>query len=212
MSQEQIRVLVVDDHIIVREGITSLLEAFADLELVGEAENGRQAVNLCVELQPDVILMDLVMPEMSGIDAIRAIKQRYRHVQVLALTSYTNRELVKGALEAGAIGYLLKNVSAFELAQAIRNAHKAEPTLAPEATQSLLDVMARPAANYGLTEREKEVLQQVVRGKKNEQIAETLNISISTVKNHVSSILKKLDVTTRTAAASKAIKEKLADK
>ncbi len=208
-AQETIRVLVADDHIIVREGLESLLDAFPDLELVGEAENGRVAIELAQALQPDVILMDLIMPEMNGIEAIKKIKQQNKQVQVLALTSFSNKTLVKDALEAGAIGYLLKNVPAVELAQAIRNAHRAEPTLAPEATKLLLETIVQPPSDYGLSDREKEVLRHIVAGKKNEDIALALRISPSTVKNHVSSILTKLNVKSRTTAATKAVQENL---
>jgi len=208
-ENQPIRVMVVDDHIIVREGIASILETFPDLQMVAEAKNGLEALETARKLRPDVILMDLSMPEMGGIEATRKIKGIHEQTQILALTSFTENELVQGVLEAGAIGYLLKNVSADELAQAIRDAFNAEPTLAPEATQSLLNAISSPKPDYGLTKRELEVLQEIVHGKMNEQIAQTLNITVSTVKNHVSSILNKLDVTTRTAAAYKATREKL---
>lgn len=210
--QETIRVLVVDDHMMVREGIASLLEAYPDLKLVGEAKNGREAVTLCNDLRPDVVLMDLVMPEMDGVEATKEITQTHKQVHVLALTSYVDKKLVKNTLEAGAIGYLLKNVTADELAQAIRSASRAEPTLALEATQSLLQAISQSKSDYGLTKREKEVLQLIMRGETNEQIAQSLSITLSTVKNHVSSILTKLGVSSRTAASYKAMKEKIAGK
>jgi len=205
-----IRVLLVDDHAVVRSGLAAFLLAFDDLELVGEAASGEEAVRLCEQSRPDVVLMDLVMPGMDGATATRAIRERCPQIQVIALTSFKEKELVEGALEAGAIGYLLKNVSAEELADAIRKAHAGKPTLAPEATQVLIQAARQPPApGFDLTEREREVLALMVEGLSNPEIAERLVVSPSTVKFHVSNILSKLGVASRTEAVALAVQHHL---
>jgi len=206
-----IRVMLVDDHAVVRSGLSAFLLAFDDLELVGEAGSGEKAIALCAQLTPDVILMDLVMPGMDGAETTRAIRERCPEIQVIALTSFKEQELVEGALQAGAIGYLLKDVSAHELANAIRAAHSGKPTLAPEAAQALIQATRQPAYKPGidLTEREQEVLALMVEGLTNNQIAERLVVSISTAKFHVSSIISKLGVNSRTEAVALALKQKL---
>jgi NarL family two-component system response regulator LiaR len=211
MSEHKpIRVVIVDDHDMVRSGLAVFLESFEDLELVGEAADGFDAVRLCARSRPDVVLMDLVMPEMDGTEATRAIRQADPHVQVIALTSFAEDQLVEQALRAGAIGYLLKNVSIDDLANAIRAAAGGKPTLAPEAFRSLMKATGRPAvSDYDLTEREKEVLQLLVEGQNNAQIAEHLVVSRATVKTHVSSILAKLGVSNRVEAASFALQHNL---
>jgi len=167
-----IRVLLVDDHAVVRSGLGAFLLAYDDLELVGEAASGEEAVRLCERFQPDVVLMDLVMPGMDGATATRLIREHCPQIQVIALTSFKEKELVEGALEAGAIGYLLKNVSAEELANAIRKAHAGKPTLAPEAAQVLIQAARQPPApGFDLTEREREVLALMVEGLSNPEIA-----------------------------------------
>ncbi len=213
MSESKvIRVLLVDDHAVVRSGLAAFLLAYEDLELVGQAGNGAQAVRLCGELNPDVVLMDLMMPEMDGATATRKIRESYPHIQVIALTSFPEEDLVQKALQAGAIGYLLKNISADELAEAIRKAHAGKPTLAPEATQVLMHAASRPPApGYDLTPREREVLALMVEGMNNTEIAERLVVSQSTVKFHVSSILSKLGVSSRTEAVALALNSKLVD-
>jgi len=206
----QIRVMLVDDHAVVRSGLGAFLTAFDDLELVAEAGGGEEAVRLCEEAQPDVVLMDLVMPGMDGAAATRAIREKCPHIQVIALTSFKEEALVEGVLQAGAIGYLLKNVSADELADAIREAHAGRPTLAPEAAQALIQSTRKPQApGYDLTERELEVLALMVEGLSNPEIAERLIVSRSTVKFHVSNILSKLSATSRTEAVSLALKHNL---
>ena len=205
-----IRVLLVDDHAVVRSGLSAFLLAFDDLELIGEASSGEEAVRLCDRLQPEVVLMDLVMPGMDGAQATRAIREKCPAIQVIALTSFKEKELVEGAMEAGAIGYLLKNVSADELARAIREAHAGRPTLAPEAAQALIQARREPRKiGYDLTEREQEVLALLVEGLNNPEIAERLVVSRSTAKFHVSSILSKRGVASRTEAGALAVKEDL---
>lgn len=211
--ENRIRVMLVDDHQVVRQGFTLFLKAFADLELVGEAANGQQAVDLCDELKPDVILMDMVMPILDGASATRIIRERQPHVQVIGLTSFSdNRELVTKALEAGAIGYLFKDISIDDLAKAIRTAYQGDPILAPEATRMLIQARTQPTAkDYNLTEREREVLASVVAGMNNREIAEQLILSRSTIKFHVSSILGKLGASSRTEAVAIALQAKLVD-
>jgi two-component system, NarL family, response regulator LiaR len=207
-----IRVLVVDDHPMVRRGLTAFLDAFDELELAGEAESGEAAIQLCAKLKPDVILMDLVMPDMNGATATRTIREQYPDVQVIALTSFTEDRLVKGALEAGAIGYLLKNVSAEELFKAIRAAHAGEATLSPQAAQALVPAATHPPApGFDLTERERTVLVLMAQGLNNTQIAGQLTVRPSTVKAHVSNILSKLGVSSRTEAVALALRHRLLD-
>ena len=207
-----IRVLLVDDHAVVRSGLSAFLLAYDDLELVGQAGSGEEAVRICDRVRPDVVLMDLVMPGMDGAQATRAIRERCPTIQVIALTSFKEQELVEGALEAGAIGYLLKNVSADELARAIHEAHIGRPTLSPEAAQVLIQARREaPKVGFDLTEREREVLALLVEGLNNPEIAERLVVSRSTIKFHVSSILSKLGVASRTEAVAVAVKEGLVD-
>lgn len=207
-----IRVMLVDDHAVVRSGLSAFLMVFDDLELVGEAENGLQAVQRAAALQPDVILMDLVMPEMDGAAATGLIREANPHIQVIALTSFREDTLVQAALQAGAISYLLKNVSADELAQAIRAAHAGRSTLAPEAAQVLIQAATRPPEPvFELTERERDVLMWMVRGLSNNEIAAKLVVSPSTVKFHVSNILSKLGVSSRTEAVAFALQHRLVE-
>jgi len=207
---QTIRVMLVDDHNVVRSGLATFLMAYDDLELVGEAGNGVEAVNLCHRKKPDVILMDLMMPEMDGIAATRAILDDYPDVKIIAMTSFEEEELVHGVLAAGAISYLLKNVTSDELAAAIRAASLGKSTLSPEAAKALVQA-TRPTEQpwLELTEREMEVLNLVVQGQSNQQIADGLVISVATVKAHVSAILSKLQVSSRAEAIAYAIKHKL---
>ena len=209
-SHHIIRVMLVDDHNVVRSGLTTFLRAYDDLELVAEAKNGLEAVRLCAEKKPEVILMDLMMPEMDGIAATRAILAEYPQIKIIVMTSFEDEQLVQGVLAAGAISYLIKNVTSDELAKAIRDAYSGRSTLSPEAARVLIQ-STRPSKQplFDLTEREQEVLKLVVQGHSNQQIAEKLVISITTVKAHVSKILSKLQVSTRTEAIAYALKHKL---
>jgi NarL family two-component system response regulator LiaR len=205
-----IRVLLVDDHTMVRRGLATFLKAFDDLELAGEAASGEAAIQLCAQVRPDVVLMDIVMPEMDGVTATRAIRQQFPEVQVVALTSFKDKGLVQDALQAGAIGYLLKDVSADMLAQAIRAAHAGRATLSPEAAQALAhDASQPPTPGHDLMERERDVLALLVEGLNNTQIADRLVVSPSTIKSHVSHILAKLGVASRTEAAALAVRHGL---
>jgi NarL family two-component system response regulator LiaR len=205
-----IQVMLVDDHNVVRSGLATFLRAYDDLELVAEAKNGKEAVKLCREKKPDVILMDLMMPEMDGIAATKAILAEYPEIKIIAMTSFEDEQLVQGVLAAGAISYLIKNVTSDELAKAIREAASGRSTLSPEAARVLVQA-TRPTYHptFDLTEREREVLQLVVKGHSNQQIAESLVISITAVKAHISNILSKLQVSSRTEAIAYAIKHKL---
>ena len=204
---QPIRVMLVDDHTMVRRGLAAFLKVFDDLQLAGEAESGAVAIQLCGELLPDVVLMDMVMPDMDGATATRAIRQQFPQVQVIALTSFKEGDLVKNALQAGAIGYLLKDLSADELAQAIRAAHAGRATLSPEAAQALIETTNQPPEpGLALTEREREVLALMVEGLNNTQIAARLTVSPSTIKSHVSNILSKLGVASRTEAVTLALR------
>ena len=206
-SSQPIRVMLVDDHTMVRRGLAAFLKVFDDLQLVGEAESGAAAIQLCADILPDVILMDMVMPDVDGATATRAIRQQFPQVQVIALTSFKEGNLVKKTLEAGAIGYLLKDVSADELVRAIRAAHAGRATLSPEAAQALVETANQPPApGRDLTERELEVLALMIEGLNNTQIAGRLTVSSSTVKSHVSNILSKLGVASRTEAVTLALR------
>src|SRR5688572_6470524 len=207
---QPIRVMLVDDHTMVRRGLATFLKVFDDLQLVGEAESGEAAIQLCAEVLPDVILMDMVLPVMDGATATRAIRQQFPQVQIIVLTSFKEGELIKNALEAGAIGYLLKDVSADELVGAIRAAHAGRATLSPEAAQALVESNNQPPTpGLDLTDREREVLALMIEGLNNTQIAGRLIVSPSTIKSHVSNILAKLGVASRTEAVTLALRNKI---
>jgi NarL family two-component system response regulator LiaR len=200
-SVKSIRVITVDDHEILRGGIKFLLLAFDDIELVGEARNGEEAVRLCEQLQPDVVLMDLIMVGMNGVEATRAICKKYPETQVLILTSFLDKNLVQQAMQAGAIGYLLKGISIDELADAIRSAAIGRSMLAAEVIQALLQP-SKPSFQPVLSKRQEEVLALLALGLSNDAIAQRMKLSPSTIRHHVSHVLNKLGVTNRTEAAA----------
>jgi two-component system, NarL family, response regulator LiaR len=204
---QPIRVMLVDDHTMVRRGLATFLRVFDDLQLVGEADSGEAAIQLCSDVLPDVILMDMALPKMDGAAATRAIRRQFPQVQIMILSSFKEGTLIKKALEAGAIGYLLKDVSADDLVRAIRAAHAGRATLSPEAAQSLVETAnLPPAPGLDLTEREREVLVMMIEGLNNVQIAGRLTVSPSTIKSHVSNILSKLGVASRTEAVTLALR------
>jgi NarL family two-component system response regulator LiaR len=213
MSEEKtIRVMIADDHAVVRSGLSKFLTVYPDLELVAEADSGETAVQLCALHQPDVILMDMMMPGIGGVSATRQIRQRYPQVQVIALTSFPEENLVQGALQAGAIGYLLKNVTAVELVSAIRSAYAGRMTLSSEATEALAQSLRQPpTSDNQLTEREREVLALMVKGMSNQEIADKLVVSLGTVKFHIGNIFMKLGVQSRVEAVTLALQRKLVD-
>ncbi|MEH1968557.1 response regulator transcription factor [Nostoc sp.] len=204
-SLKPIRVITVDDHQILRGGIKFLLLAFDDMELVGEARNGDEAVHLCEQLQPDVVLMDLMIVGMNGAEATRAIRKKYPEIQVLILTSFLANDLVQQAMQAGAIGYLLKGISIDELADAIRAAAIGRSMLTAEVIQALLQP-SKPSSQPVLSKRQEEVLALLALGLSNDAIAQRMKLSPSTIRHHVSQVLNKLGVTNRTEAATTAVR------
>lgn len=206
----RIKVVVADDHALVRSGLETILLLFDDIELVAQADDGAEAVVLCEQIQPDVVLMDLVMPGMDGATATREILRRCPATRVLVLTSFSDEALIESALSAGAIGYLMKDISGDQLAAAIRGARLGKPTLAPEAAEVLMHRVTRPElVGEGLTARERQVLTLLAEGLTNTEIAERLVVSLSTVKSHVSSIISKLGASSRTEAATIAVRHHL---
>lgn len=210
-QQERIKIIIVDDHDVVRQGLEIFLKAYDDFELIGQAASGTDAIAVCAELQPDVVLMDMVMPDISGIEAMRRILDDYPHMKIIALTSFTDdSSMVHQALKAGAAGYLFKDVSIDDLANAIRSAHSGKSILTPEAARMLIEASTQPTPeSFHLTERELDVLALMVEGLSNRQIANNLTISYSTVRFHVSSILSKLNVESRTEAVTVALRNHL---
>ncbi len=205
-----IKILLVDDHAVVRSGLSKFLMVNKDLKLVGEASDGAEAIQMTSLHKPDIVLMDLMMPGMDGITATREIHQKYPKVKVIALTSFAEQNMVQGALQAGAIGYLQKNVTAKELGNAIRSACAGKMTLSPEATQVLAQSVAQPQIpGEQLTDREREVLKCMVAGFNNNEIAEKLFVSLGTVKFHISNIFNKLGVDSRVEAVKLAIEQKM---
>jgi NarL family two-component system response regulator LiaR len=205
-----IRILLVDDHAVVRSGLSKFLMVNKDLELVGEASDGAEAIQMTGMHKPDVILMDLMMPGMDGITATHAIHQKFPSVKIIALTSFSEQNMVQGALQAGAIGFLQKNVTASELGSAIRSAHAGRMTLSPEAAQALAQTVTQShLPGNGLTDRERDVLRCMVEGLNNNEIAGKLVISLGTVKFHISNIFQKLGVDSRVEAVKMGIEQKI---
>jgi len=209
--ERRVRVLLVDDHTVVRRGLRMVFDLEDDLEVVGEAADGREALERVAELRPDVVVMDLLMPVMNGVEATRAIRAAHPDVEVVALTSVLEDRMVVDAVEAGAAGYLLKETRPDDLFEAVRAAARGEVRLDPRAQQRLMRELRRPAApepaREALTEREGEVLQHLARGATNKAIAQALGVGEATVKSHVSAVLAKLGLKSRTQAALHALRE-----
>ena len=212
---EDIRLLIADDHAVVREGLRTLIATEQGMSLLGEAENGAEAVRLAAELEPDVILLDLVMPEMDGLEAIEAIRSKDPEARILVLTSFDEDEKIFNAVKAGAMGYLLKDASPTQLLAAIRDVHQGLPSMHPTIAHKLMSELQRetdlPPTEDPLTERELEVLKLVAQGLPNQEIADVLVLSERTVRTHVTNILGKLHLANRTQAALYALREGLAD-
>ncbi|HEX2993437.1 MAG TPA: response regulator transcription factor [Anaerolineales bacterium] len=216
MRKEPIRVLIADDHAMVRSGLRLFLMAFEDLKMVGEAGSGQEVIEICAREHPDVILMDLIMPGMDGIRTTQEIHTRFSKTRVIGMTSFQDANLIREMLDAGAVSFLMKNVSSTELAEAIRNAAKGKATFSAEVHEILkapapVFTPASRGGDYNLSEREKQVLTCLVAGMSNAEIAQELVISLSTAKYHVSSILMKLEASNRAEAVSLALQERLID-
>jgi two-component system response regulator NreC len=210
---DKIRILLADDHTILRDGIRSLLEEEADMQIIGEAEDGRTAVKMACQLEPDVILMDIGMPLLNGLEATRQIKRDCKHARILILTMHENEEYIRQVLASGAMGYILKDAAARDLLDAIRAVHRGEAVLSPAITRLVIEDYLRwgdlqQSAN-GLTPREQEVLQLIAEGYKNKEIASILNISIKTVQSHRSNLMQKLDLHNRGDLIKYAIQKKI---
>jgi len=209
-EEKTVKVIIADDHMVIRNGIRAVLSVYDDVELVGEAVNGQEAVELCEKYGPDVVLMDIMMPVMGGIEATAAVMGRWPDTKIIILSSYKDSELVEGALKAGALSYLLKNASAEEIIKAIRDAHGGESMISPEVTQVLISgVKKEKLKTFSLTRREKEILALMVEGLSNKEIARRLVVTNYAVKFHVSNILSKLGVYSRSGAVSLALKQDL---
>jgi NarL family two-component system response regulator LiaR len=207
-----IRVLIADDHTMVRNGLMMILNSYPDIELVGQAVNGQEAVEMGRSLRPDVVLMDLLMPEMDGVSATSTLHSSNPEIRVIALTSFKEDELIYTAMKAGIVGYLMKDCTADELVNAIRDASKGKTTISSDVMQAALRVAEHGSGRqYRLSERERDVLRLVVRGFSNKQIAHNLTVSESTVKFHVSNVLSKLGVATRSEAVALAVQHKLVE-
>jgi NarL family two-component system response regulator LiaR len=209
-SQAPIRIMVVDDHTMVRDGLKVFLSVYDDIDVVAEAQDGQQALELCAQTKPDVVLMDIVMPGMDGPTATKRIRSDFPNIQVIALTSFLEPDLVQDAIQSGAISYLLKDVHADKLASSIRDAFQGHGTIDSTAAQVLVQSSRRPIPpTYDLTPREIEILSLLAEGKTNKEIAQQLTLSPGTVRFHVSNVLSKLGVSNRTEAVSLAIKHEL---
>ncbi len=203
MKKEKIiKILVVDDHSITREGIKTLLSIYDDLMYIGEAANGQEAVEACKKLRPDVVLMDMDMPILDGVSATKTIKAENKDVKILALTSFADKKLIRDAIQAGASGYIVKNISPAELADAIRSSFNGKIALSPEATEAIVKEIKEPETkDFRLTEQELKILKLLSMGESNKKISEELFISPHTVKFHISNIFSKLGASTRAQAA-----------
>jgi two-component system, NarL family, response regulator LiaR len=207
-----IKVMVADDHPMVRHGIRTVFEAYDDIVLVAEAENGRQAIKMCEDYQPEIILMDMIMPVLDGVQATQYIINKWPDKKIIAMTSFNDNDLIKKSLKAGAVSYILKTISGAKLVKLIKDVNKGNFILTPQATKILLsELRGSPDGNFKLTNREKEILTLIVEGLSNKQIAKRLFLSSSTVQFHVSNILSKLGVSKRTEAAYLALKQNLVE-
>jgi len=205
-----IKVLIVDDHPLVRHGINTLLEVYEDIEVVGEAENGREAFEMCEKYKPDIVLMDLIMPEVNGIEATNKILKNWSSIKVVILTSFIDKKLIEDSLKAGAISYVLKNTSGNNLVETIRDADNGKSRLSSEASDFLISNLKNPkVTKYQLTNQERNILAFLVDGLSNKKISQKLVLSLSTVKFHVSNILNKVGASNRAEAISIAIKNNL---
>ena len=213
-QNESIRILITDDHAVVREGLRTLIGTEPGMEVVGEAADGVEAVQKACSLRPDVILLDMVMPRMDGLEAINEIKRECPEARILVLTSFSDDEKVFPAIKAGALGYLLKNATPQRLLNAIRDVHQGKPSMSSDIAKKVMNELQRasdlPPTEEPLTEREMDVLRLVAQGLSNQDIAETLVIGEGTVRTHVSNILSKLHLANRTQAALYALREGLA--
>jgi two-component system, NarL family, response regulator LiaR len=207
-----IKVIVVDDHPLVRHGIKTVFEAYDDIEMIAEAENGKDAIEICAKYKPDVVIMDMVMPILDGAEATRELVKRFPDIKVIALTSFNDKDLIKKSLKAGAVSFILKNISGAKLVKTIKDVHKGKFVLSPNATKIMLtELREQSDDNVKLTKREKEILALVVEGLSNKEIAKRLFLSNSTIQFHVSNVLSKLGVSKRTEAAYLALKQKLVE-
>ncbi|GAG69556.1 Transcriptional regulatory protein LiaR [subsurface metagenome] len=208
--KNRIKVLIADDHPLVRYGIKTFLETYDDIYIVGEAENGREAIEICEKHLPDVVLMDVRMPELNGIEATNHILKKRPNIKVIILTSFIDKELIENSLKAGASSYLLKNESGERIVRVIRDAYQGKSNLSSEATQIMISEVRNPLSKrYQLTKREKEILSLMVEGLSNKEIAKRLTLSTSTIQFHVTNILSKFGVSKRTEAIYLALKQKL---
>ncbi|MFC2159419.1 response regulator [Actinomycetota bacterium] len=207
-----IKIIVVDDHPLVRHGIKTLIDGYDDLDLIAEAENGKEALKLCEKYSPDIILMDMVMPELDGAETTRQILKRWPDIKIIALTSFNEKDLIIKAIKAGAKNYILKNISGEKLVKTINDVYNDEIELSSKTSKVLLSEYGKkPAKKIKLSEREKEVLTLLVEGLSNKEISKKLFLSNSTVQFHVSNLLSKLGASKRTEAVYKALKEKLVE-
>ena len=208
----KIKVMVVDDHPLVRHGMKTVFEAYDDIDLVAEAENGKEALEMCEKYKPDIVIMDMVMPILDGAEATSLLVKRFPDIKVIALTSFNDKDLIKKSLKAGAVNFLLKNISGAKLVKTIKDVYKGKYVLSPHATKILLtELREKTDDDVKLTKREKEILTLIVEGLSNKEIARRLFLSNSTIQFHVSNLLSKLGVSKRTEAAYLALKQKLVE-